>query len=1332
MLLAALLLRHPTVGLGDDFTLREVRFQQAATSAVDDLVVVGDCPPVSRTLYVGVRRDPTIAGKDDSFVKLLVDYLRMVLSRHDGLNADWERLGLAVAAPHTGAREVAQLADLARKQPDDLTFRRTVTAPRATNARVRTRLQYLDDAVTAAAARGGIALADAVARNELTWRLLKALRIVELRLEGDDQADRTGVVSHLVSLAGDAARATAVWRRLRELSAEYAKAAAIITYEMLVRDVTPLIQIGTSSPLPAPAGTGGLDEQMYERLRQLPAVCGPRLLVAWRDDQPLAWKLITALTTIDDRPGNVLQQWQSNRPVWLVAGSWQVQLAAGELAASYGAGILAADLFCAAVDEGAPRRDYWLARAALIYDENDQDGSRQRTLAALAAGPPTSEKFTAAVMAVLDRDWGTAAQIADAWAPVEPGERGLRAVLRLRLAAPADPQAVLDRHILDRGLQVLGEALRDQWAAGLAVARAQLLITRARRGESPNWDADLREARSLAVRARDDRRAYRGDSAEAVAVACHASTLITDLRRVLELGAPGGEATADEAASPEICQYVAIAAIQLGRLDLARARAEFVPDGHARALIDAYLAEVDGQDAQPHWWRAADLAGDNDEQLAQALLGLAQSGVDGLARFPDFAHRHPDEAAELRAMTELGAGRPGEAILGLRERRRSSITVALSLAQAYRALGRTDDQVQTLRDAADHFADRSLRHSAAEVLARAGRAAEAEQELEALLAGAEPDWSGRTDALRLAAQLANDSGRFDRVCHLLRTVVQIQPEDTTSRWVLMRTLLHRGDVNDAWRVLHGAPEPLDPSNTADARAWIQLYRRRGQQVETVAGCLRLLRRFNDDEQFVAFTLTNVMLPWPEPVELPEQLRAQLANESEQFFQRWPGSPHLRRLQTGDLDQLRTDMITMTRRSSEDDLRWRRLSHGLARGQLPLGLLAAAARRSYAEICLRRGDGALPAHLPDRLEFIACVEAAEAAEDHDIVIDTPALAVLQVLPNDVRQAAMSRFARVLTSDNVMVDALAAKDALAFRSTSSMRYDELHDHLLLDETAEDEADRLADEAVRLHAAIEALTRRSIPTTQTLDESGAGELRTWASVLDLALADGVVLWSDDPVLRAHARAVGVRAASTTAILHRLRAVGVLTAEQHEDCIRRLIKARIGHLPLNEQRLLELAEDDNWHPCAVGAALARPPFWADLRRSLTFYQRLIAQARIHAPSTLPNWLYAAVRGATILLPRPDRATVVAAGLLAATIETAAAGGEQVEHLLVATRRALADTDDPDQPPAADPLPNATTLLRNTHAETSGHELAARIVITTFTALSEADKNTVIWTLLE
>jgi len=156
VLLAALLQRRPVLGLGDEFTPCEVRFQQAATCPVDDLVVIGDCPTGTRAIYIGVRRAPTIAASDPAFVKLLIDYLCMVLDRQAELASDRARLGLAIAAPHTGANEVAQLAFWARRQPDNAAFRAVVDVPKQARSAVRRRLGYLDDAVEAAAARGAI------------------------------------------------------------------------------------------------------------------------------------------------------------------------------------------------------------------------------------------------------------------------------------------------------------------------------------------------------------------------------------------------------------------------------------------------------------------------------------------------------------------------------------------------------------------------------------------------------------------------------------------------------------------------------------------------------------------------------------------------------------------------------------------------------------------------------------------------------------------------------------------------------------------------------------------------------------------------------------------------------------------------------------------------------------------------------------------------------------------------------------------------------------------------------------------------------------------------
>ena len=255
-LLARLLQQGPVRGLGDDVTPIQVRFQQAASAPVDDLVVVGQCATGERALFVGVRRNPTIGASSPAFVSLLVDYLRMVVDHRAEFDADRWRLGLAVAAPHTASAEVATLAWLARRQSGNALFRAAVAAPRATTTRIRERLRRLDAVVAAAVAQGAIEHGMDAGPDELTWHLLRALRTIHLALEGDDPADRSRIVTELSQLVGGVAQAMDLWRHLVELSAGYAQAAATVDRTLLCRDLGTRIDVELFHP-PARAESRG-------------------------------------------------------------------------------------------------------------------------------------------------------------------------------------------------------------------------------------------------------------------------------------------------------------------------------------------------------------------------------------------------------------------------------------------------------------------------------------------------------------------------------------------------------------------------------------------------------------------------------------------------------------------------------------------------------------------------------------------------------------------------------------------------------------------------------------------------------------------------------------------------------------------------------------------------------------------------------------------------------------------------------------------------------------------------------------------------------------------
>jgi len=116
-----------------------------------------------------------------------------------------------------------------------------------------------------------------------------------------------------------------------------------------------------------------------------------------------------------------------------------------------------------------------------------------------------------------------------------------------------------------------------------------------------------------------------------------------------------------------------------------------------------------------------------------------------------------------------------------------------------------------------------------------------------------------------------------------------------------------------------------------------------------------------------------------------------------------------------------------------------------------------------------------------------------------------------------------------------------------------------------------------------------------------------------------------------------------------------------------------------------------------------ASPDTPAPTRRgSATLRQFLRAQgvAHAHRPDAVGGWLNRAVQGAAAGATDPAAASAITVRLLAITTHASQAQGEATSRLVVLARRALAETDHADAPPARDPLARCTTLLRNSYAK--------------------------------
>jgi hypothetical protein len=246
-LIVALLTGDPLTELGDDAIPVEVRFQASAESPVDDLLVIGLSPDgKERRVSIGVRRAPDLIASDQASVRLLAEYVRVVVNHWDEVRAHRWRLALVTASRNNpDPAQLGELAVIARRKGSEPAFRTEVARDGHVAAPVRQRLIQIDKLVRAAAAEAG-ANATSIEAKELTWRLLSSLTVREARLEGADTSDRTHAVSRLRSFADEAdGAADDLFNRLAELARDYAPAGAIVTKEMLHRDLSGVPLAGT-------------------------------------------------------------------------------------------------------------------------------------------------------------------------------------------------------------------------------------------------------------------------------------------------------------------------------------------------------------------------------------------------------------------------------------------------------------------------------------------------------------------------------------------------------------------------------------------------------------------------------------------------------------------------------------------------------------------------------------------------------------------------------------------------------------------------------------------------------------------------------------------------------------------------------------------------------------------------------------------------------------------------------------------------------------------------------------------------------------------------------
>ncbi len=1063
----------------------------------------------------------------------------------------------------------------------------------------------------------------------------------------------------------------------------------------------------SSGAVPVTTSTRSIETD--ERLASVPPTVAAELRAAATGASDEAERLLRRLADEASFPALIVSQLMAEKPGWLMsAGTGHLWAAVGEFAHAHGSRSAASDAFMEAARMGGADAPTWMARAAHeaaaadLVERSQELLEEARTLTG-GADHPFVELVEAAIKEDLLAVIRAAEKIDD-----DILAKTMRAAAFLWLGRLEEAMAAYEE---------LHENHPESSAAALGIAK--VLMRRLEEGTSENQVADLERARELALKARDLRRRWRGDSAEAAAVAAVAASAARDHSGVLAIALPPpeGEATDAEASHQEVSLRASYAALSVGRPLQSLALAERVEHPVERALVEAACFESipDSTDRAKEAYERALKAATDRGQRVQAYYGLAQMGEWPLTGLEEIAADDPEEVDLITAASEAARSDLDAAVRRLR-RWKGSRRALETLVELYGRADRIDDAVAALRDGARRHKDPMLLARAARMLGGAGRYEEAETDAKAAME-AVPAQSRQHRMLRmLRIELSALQSDWPTVEQLARAGIGEDGDDEV-RWALVVALYNRRDLDEALRVMTRAPA-LEPRDEREALLSISLYSQGSHSPDTVRTVLRLAERYKESEQVSAAAFMTA-LEMSRDMELPANVLGQVRTLANEFFERFPESTALFRIEFDDPQTLIDRLEKFLAPGVEE---YEEALNKVVVGSLPYGFLAAVAGRSYAEALIKQATGFLPVATAD--ESIAALEreAASTALSDAVVAETSALHVLGLLELDPDRL-LAEFDRVLVPADALDDAVAASGSLGLRSTGTMNWDPRQGKPVLVEIEEEQAEAWAQAAERLVGRLRAcevvLTSRSEdPESSTPDAA-----RPWLDPIELARERNLPLYSDDFVLRYAARSEGVAAFGTTSLLTVLSDMGWISAEDLESAMMNLRRNRAVDLPLDEGQILALAAENGWQPGPASFTFTRPALWRDPQPVLTLYRRCIAGILGTDEVLLPQWCSAATVGYGRSVP-PVMAAHAAGAVLAFTITTASLLSGELKvalfaPLLEACRAASQAIG------AGDPLPAAAEVLRDALETDIGPSNASQAFAKLVDGLSPADRDT-------
>jgi tetratricopeptide (TPR) repeat protein len=1038
-----------------------------------------------------------------------------------------------------------------------------------------------------------------------------------------------------------------------------------------------------------------------DALLLLPTTVRPHIRALIAQDLARAQALLGVISEASIPPDQALQQLvRGPAPTMFSDASATFWLALADLCAAYGVREGEIRGLDEAALAGAPNRAHVYARVAMSYaGSGDRETAAARLNSARELSPmdPLIELVDAAL--------------------AEDNERMVAAAERLTPFVDGIGVAILralglvQLRRLDDALAVLEAATAEypEWTSAL-VWKANLLLSKAEQIQQGDVRRRLSlQAFELARTARDLRRKWRGLSGECVEVMTRAAVTLGDRRLALQVCLPENEANAVEATSPEVLEIAVVVLLDAGQTERAAQLCELIDSPYHQLLArGALAAETGNREEAKELLDQALLLARHEGERRNVIGHMATAGVWPLPDFEKIRDRDAPDAAILEAASCLARGNPGRAIEVLRPIRRYSSRVARMLATAYEDDGQLDNAVGELQDAARYFRDPELSAHAALTLADAGKMDQAVNM--ALRAATElPIESVLLPRIRIL--LVNGLGsqrRWTEAEEQARRLLEIEPSNNKAGWALAVTLVQQSKLGEAWGVI--VERRLEPVDEEQSRVWVALASRYQPAHEWAEKALSLTELYADSEILHALVLIS-FTRHPDP-DLPPTIGARITDTWSQFLKKFPSSDILRPQAIGEAD---AEIVEALRRILEPGAQAALdQARAVQDGQLPLGVLATGASRSYVEAWIGGGTGTLPIYIPVQAVNDQETAAAGLALNQEIVVDGSSLAVLSLIP-DQAPTLLAAFTRILLPTSLRQDAVRAFDSFVTPSAGVLGWDPERSQPTMTQIAPEVAEAHRKRAEWIEA--ETVKADAVDVSEFPDLPGADpNIWWWLGSLQLAKSRGVALYCDDAWIRRVAASIGIRTFGTVDLTGILTSTGRVSIADARQVEQRLRSERAVSIPISRDELIGLAGSEAWGDGLACLQICQAGFWS-LTDAPGTYDNIVLLASRHNAQSLPIWVAAGALGATRVAPIPLRVGIIAS-FFAAAIASYGQPGSVPD--LVEAARAVAK-----RVQAGDPLPHMAPILRDLLSARLGPRGSA-IAITTLTEqLGAADRHT-------